>query len=138
MKCLMAGAIVLAGSHLAAAACDPSTSNDVPSFEIAKEAFLQADYEGFFQAMGPYFPGTEYEPTFGQVRVVFPNPYRHCRTVLQRREAPGFYQELVFYFPAGSDAPLALLLIGAEVDGQVNLIEFSFNTNISDVLDDLK
>ena len=138
MKSLIAIGILFAGSHSAAAACDPTTSNDVPAFETAKEAFLQADYKSFYDAMGPYFPGTEYEATFGQVRVVFPNPFTHCRTILQRRESPGFYQELVFYFPAGSDAPLALLLVGAEVDGQVNLIEFSFNTSLSSVLDDLK
>ena len=133
-----AAALGMFASQGQADPCAPNTSDDIASFEAAKAAFLRADYEGVFNSMGPYFPGTDYDQTFGQVRVVFPMPFKHCRTVLQRREKPGFLQELVFYFPAGSEAPLALLLIGAEVDGQVNLIEFSFNTNISDVLDNLK
>lgn len=138
MKYALATALIIVASNVQAGACGPDASDDIASFETAKEAFLQADYETFFNGMGPYFPGTDYAETFGQVRVVFPNPYKRCRTVLQRREKPGFYQDLVLYFPAGSDAPLALLLVGAEVDGQVNLIEFTFNTSISDVLDSLK
>ncbi|NNF77557.1 MAG: hypothetical protein HKN05_05965 [Rhizobiales bacterium] len=130
--------LIFGAAQAHAGACGPDTADDITSFEQAKAAFLQADYETFFNTRGPYFPGADYDALFGQARVVFPNPFTGCKTVLQRREKPGFFQDLVFYFPAGSDAPLALLLIGAEVDGQVNLVEFSFNTNISNVLDDLK
>lgn len=138
MRNALATALIIAASQAQAGACGPNSSDDLPIFEAAKEAFLQADYKSFFDKAGPYFPGSDFADTFGQVRVVFPNPYKRCRTILQRREKPGFYQDLVLYFPAGSDAPLALLLVAAEVDGQVNLIEFTFNTSISDVLDSLK
>jgi hypothetical protein len=137
MKCVLAIALILGATQLQAGVCGPDTPEDIASFEASKAAFLQADYRTFFESMGPYFPGTDFDATFGQVRVVFPNPFKRCTTVLQRREVPGFYQEVVFYFPAGSEAPLALLLVGAEVDGQVNLVKFSFNTSISVVLDSL-
>ena len=138
MKNMLSAATIFSAVQVQAGACGPDTPQDIAYFEDAKSAFLQADYRAFFDGMGPYFPGVDFDATFGQARVVFPNPFTHCRTVLQRREEPGFYQDLVLYFPAGSDAPLALLLVGTKVDGQVNLIEFTFNTNISEVLDSLK
>ena len=44
----------------------------------------------------------------------------------------------MFFFPKGYDSPMAVLLIAAEVEDTMRMIEFSYNTNISGVLDELK
>ncbi|NND22436.1 MAG: hypothetical protein HKN18_16215 [Silicimonas sp.] len=123
-----------------AGACGPDQDADIGLIEDAKAAFLDADYRKFVTIAGPYFPDLEqnFDDYFGQIQVVFPNGFDRCATILQRRESPGFHQDLVFYFPAGSPAPMALLLIAAKVDGEMQLVEFTYNTSISDVLDDLK
>lgn len=130
---------LLAGP-VAAGPCGPALDHDIVLLEAAKAAFLAADYTKFAEMAGDYFPDleTNFDNYFGQIQVVFPNGYDRCQTVLQRREDPGFYQDLVFYFPKGSDAPMALLLIAAKVGSDIRLIEFTYNTSISAVLDELK
>ena len=139
MKLLSILFVLLAGTAWAGP-CGPDRETDVPVLEDAKAAFLDADYRAFTTIAGAYFPDIEenFDNYFGQIQVVFPNGYVSCHTVLQRREEPGFFQDLVFYIPEGYDAPMALLLIAAEVDGEAKLIEFSYNTSISAVLEELK
>ncbi len=139
MKCLTLLFSLLASPALADI-CGPNKDTDLAVLEEAKAAFLATEYERFADIAGNYFPDvkTNFDQYFGQIQVVFPNGYDRCETVLQRREAPGFYQDLVFYFPKGSDAPMALLLIAARVDGEIKMIEFSYNTSISAVLEELK
>lgn len=140
MRYIIAAAIAAFSTPANAGPCGADLTGDIPLFEEAKAAFLAADYKSFVDIAGPYFPDLEsnFDDYFGQIQVVFPNGFDSCATVLQRREEPGFLQDLVFYFPAGSPAPMALLLIATEVDGQYRLIEFTYNTSISAVLDDLK
>ena len=134
--CLMS----LATGHVEAAACGPDRDADIPELEALKSAFLRADYLQFAELSGPYFPDLveNLNGYFGQMMVVFPNPFPSCETILQRRESPGFYQDVVFYYPAGANAPVALLLVAVEAEGEVRLVEFTFNTSISDVLSDIK
>ena len=138
-SCIAALTIGVA-DEAAAAVCGPDRASDLPYLETLKAAFLDADYPRFAELAGPYFPDLVEKVTdyFGQLMVVFPNSFRSCETILQRREAPGFHQEVVFYFPAGSSAPVALLLVAVEAEGEVRLVEFNFNTSISDVLGDIK
>ena len=123
-----------------AAVCGPDTEADIPHLEAMKESFLTAEYLRFAEQAGPYFPdlAKNVKDYLGQVMVVFPNGFESCETVLQRREDPGFYQDVVFFYPAGSPAPVALLLVAVAAQGEVRLIEFTFNTAISDVLEDIK
>lgn len=139
MKTLTALAMIAANAAHAGP-CGPDRSEDIPLLEEAKAAFLVAEFETFVDIAGPYFPDLKdnFNDYFGQIQVVFPNGFDSCHTVLQRREAPGFHQDLIFYFPAGSPAPMALLLIATEVGGETKLVEFTYNTSISAVLDDLK
>ena len=133
-------AAILAGSQGIGGTCGPDNADDIPYLEDLKADFLNADYAEFAKRAGPYFPdlAENARDYFGQVMVVFPSPFPACATILQRREDPGFYQDLVFYFPAGSSAPVALLLIAARAEDKVHLIEFTFDTSISDVLEDIK
>lgn len=130
----------LFASAAAAGPCGPDRNTDIDVLEKAKAAFLATDYRQFASIAGAYFPdiNENFDSYFGQIQVVFPNGYDSCHTVLQRREAPGFYQDLIFYFPKGFDAPMALLLIAADIDGEAKLIEFTYNTSISSVLEELK
>ena len=132
--------IALAGTPVFAGVCGEDTGRDLPLMEAAKEAFLKADYPGFVEIAGSYFPDLKdnYNQYFGQLQVVFPNGFTRCVTVLQRREEPGFHQDLVFFYPAGSAAPMALLMVVAEVGGEMAMVEFTYNTGISEVLDEIK
>ena len=140
MKMLMT-LICAAVLPLAATAqsCEPSTDADVPAFEAAKTAFLRTDYRAFANLVDDYIPNMDdqFDALFGTLSVFEPQGYDRCRTILQRRESPSFIQELVFYFPRGSNVPLALHLVGAEVDGEVRMLEFTYNSSISAVLDEL-
>ncbi len=109
-------------------------------FETAKTAFKSGDYRTFTRIVGNFFPDLKdnYDGYFGKLDELFPEGYDRCTTILQRREDPGFYQDMVLFFPKGYDAPMAVLLIGAKIDGEVRMIEFNYNTNISGVLDELK
>ena len=108
--------------------------------ERAKEAFLTTNYRDFIDIGGDMFPGFEnsYDDLFGPAERVFPEGYERCETILQRREAPGFHQDLVFFFPKGFDGPVTLHLIVAEVAGEMRLISFNYNTAIGEVLGDLR
>ena len=140
LRTLFVALLCSAGGGASAAVCGPDRAQDIPYLEDLKAAFLKADYRGFAELAGPYFPDLveRLNDYFGQVMVVFPNGFTSCETILQRREAPGFHQELVFLYPSGSPAPVALLIVAAEARGEIRLVEFNFNTSISDVLSDLK
>ena len=136
----LASAAIIAANAAYAGPCENSTAADILLLENAKTAFLASDYDAFAAIAGPYFPDLQKDPDslFGALKNALPGGFDRCVTVLQRREAPGFHQDLVLYFPRGFDAPIALLLIAVVVDGQPRLIEFNYNTNVSGVLEELK
>ena len=123
-----------------AGTCGPDQDDDVALLETAKAALLNADYRSFVNVAGPYFSDLEenYDSFFGPLETTFPDGFDRCVTVLQRRENPSFAQDLIFFFPKGYETPMAVLLISADVEGATKMIEFTYNTNISDVLDELK
>jgi hypothetical protein len=140
MRNAIAAVAIFAAGAAHAGACGPDRESDIALIEEAKRAFLESDYDEFVRIAGPYFPNlaNEFDAYFGPLQRVIPQGFDRCETVLQRREAPGFNQELVFYFPKGSPAPMALHIVVAEVDGEHRIVEFTYNTSISDVLDELK
>jgi len=138
-KFIAAAFCFLANSALAGP-CGNPTEADIPLFEEAKTAFLASDFKQFAELAGPYFLDLKEDPDslFGPLMNVLPGGFDRCVTVLQRREAPGFNQDLVLYFPRGLEGPIALLMIAVIVDGEPRLIEFNYNTNVSGVLEELK
>lgn len=139
-KYFIAAVLSFAANSALAGACDNSTEADIPLFEEAKTDFLTGRFQKFADDAGAYFPDLQsnYPNYFGAIEQRFPNGFDRCVTILQRREAPGFYQELVFYFEDGLNAPITLLLIGAGIGSDTVLIEFTFNSNISTVMEELK
>lgn len=132
--------LTLLASPAIAGICGDDSDADIALFETAKSALLNADYRSFSRIAGAYFADIEdsYDDYFGPLEQTFPEGFDRCETILQRREKPGFFQDLILYFPAGYETPMAVLLIGAEVEGQTRMIEFNYNTNISRVLEELK
>ena len=122
-----------------AGVCGPDRDTDIPEFELAKARFLKGDYDGFGQALGPLFqselPG--YADDFANFKSVFAGTFQSCHTVLQRREEPGFHQEVIFYFDDVVQGPVAMYLSGIVVDGEFHMVEFLFNTEVGGVLDAL-
>lgn len=131
---------LLAPSLGVAQSCTPTTAANIPVFEAAKTAFLKTDCRVFASLVDDYIPdmNAQFDTLFGPLEVFGPQGYDRCRTILQRREEPSFLQEIVFYFHKGSDKPLALHLVGAEVDDAVHILEFTYNSSISAVLDGLR
>ncbi len=123
-----------------AGTCGQENDADIPLFETAKAAFLNADFRSFSRIAGSYFADLDenYDTYFGQLEQIFPDGFERCETILQRREAPAFFQDLILFFPKGYDTPMAVLLIGAKVEGEMRMIEFNYNTSISGVLEELK
>ncbi len=139
MRLLTAIALLLVPVSGAAQSCDPSTDVDIPVFEAAKTAFLKTDYRAFAGLVDDYIPNmdAQFEGLFGPLDVFEPRGFDRCRTVLQRREDPSFAQEIVLFFPRGGDTPLALHIAGAQVDGEFRVLEFTYNTSVSAVMDKL-
>ncbi len=127
-------------SQVAAQTCPPSTEADLPVFEDAKTAFFRTDYRAFANLVDEYVPNmdAQFDTLFGPLEVFEPRGYESCRTILQRREKPSFFQEVVFYFPRGADGPIALHLVGTEIDGEVQVLEFTYNSSVGAVLSGLR
>lgn len=130
----------LPGLAMAADGCPPEGLPAVPTFETAKAQFLTGDYKAFLDTASAYIPdaASKYDSLFGQLAKALPNGFDHCLTVVQRRDPPGLVQEVVFYYPPGLDAPLSLYLMGAEVDGTVKILEFTYDTTLGNVMDKLR
>lgn len=108
--------------------------------EDAKTAFLRTDYRAFAALTESFVPDMDerFDALFGPLEVFEPRGFDRCQTILQRRENPSFAQDIVFYFPRGQDTPIALHLLAAEVDGEMTVLEFSYNSSIAGVLDKLR
>ncbi|MEJ6403424.1 hypothetical protein [Yoonia sp. 2307UL14-13] len=113
---------------------------DVSVFEDAKTAFFRTDYRAFANLVGDYIPDMDarFEALFGPLDMFEPRGYESCQTILQRRENPSFYQEVILFFPRGVDGPIALHLVGAEIGGTVRVLEFTYNSSVGAVLEGLR
>ncbi len=122
-----------------AGVCGPDSDADIPVFEAAKRAFLSTEYRDFIEIGGAYFSDLEdnFDSYFGQLPNVFPDGYDRCITILRRREEPGFYQDLVLFFPKGFEGPITLHLVAADDGKDVRLMYFNYNSSIGEVLDGL-
>lgn len=133
-------AVLFASTTLThAGVCGADNDADIPVFEAAKEAFLSTRYRDFIDIGGAYFSDLEenFDSYFGQLPRVFPNGYDRCITILRRREEPGFYQDLVLFFPKGFEGPITLHLVAADDGNDVRLMYFNYNSSIGEVLDGL-
>ncbi len=140
MKHLIACLAAFTASAAMAEGCPPAGMPAVPTFETAKGQFLSGDFKGFLDTASTYIPdaANQFDSLFGQLATLLPNGFERCVTVAQRRDAPGLIQEIVFYYPPGLNAPLSLYLMGAEVDGEVKILEFTYDSTLGNVMDKLR
>lgn len=134
-----AAALIFSSTLTHAGVCGPDSDADIAVFEASKKAFLTTQYRDFIDIGGAYFSDLEenFEGYFGQLASVFPNGYDRCITILRRREEPGFYQDLILFFPKGFPGPITLHLVAAHDGKDIRLMYFNYNTAIGEVLDGL-
>lgn len=140
MKYLATFAFCLSASVASAQSCTGEDSVIIPKMEAAKDAVFAGDYETFGELLGSGFQGLPEGATemFAPFRNLIKSGYSSCTTILQRHEAPAFYQDLVMYKSDDFGTPIALLLIGAEINGEFEFLEFKFNTSFTAVSESLR
>lgn len=140
MKHLITLAFCLSASVANAQSCTGENLVIIPEMEAAKNAFFAGSYDRFIGLMGPNFPGLSDRSgeLFDPLKRIVSGAYEACHTVLQRHEAPGFYQDLTMYYDDEVEGPVTVLLVGADFDGEFRFLEFTYNSSISAVLDSLR
>lgn len=140
MKHLTALAFCLSASVVSAQSCTDEDSIIIPEMEAAKDAVFDGNYETFGRLLGSGFQGLPEGATemFAPFRNLVRNGYTTCTTILQRHEKPGFYQDITMYTSDDYGTPIALLLIGAEIDGEFAFLEFKFNTSFVAISESLR
>ena len=133
-------AAVLAASWAgqALAVCEPSPADPVPAFEAAKQALLDGAYDDFLRTVQPLNadPLADREALVGAMERTFSQGLPSCASVVLRREAPGYAQEVALFDTGG--VPLALYLEAALLNGEMTIMSFQYALSPSDMLDLLK
>lgn len=108
--------------------------------EAAKDAFFERNYEQLAGILGAAFPvpSDQAAALFAPLESVIGGDFSRCQTILQRHEAPGFYQDVVLYYSEKLGAPIALLLTAADFDGELYFLRVTTNTSIGKVLEKLR
>ena len=107
----------------------------------AKAAFLAGRYEAFYRLATPLVPEAKerYGAVIGKLPVLLPAGFADCSTILRRQDPGGMTQEIsLFRLKPPGTGVLALLLVTAPVGGADQIIFFSFNEKITQVLEDLR
>ena len=120
--------------------CAMADAVPVPELEPAKQAFLTGEFDDFLTLATPLMKSSResLEEPIARMKEHFPDGFESCQTILQRRDAGGFVQEIsTFDFP-GSDFPMSLILQAAPVRGELGIVSFTFNTKIGGVLGELR
>ena len=107
----------------------------------AKAAFLAGRYEAFYRLATPLVPDAQrgYGTVIGKLPVLLPSGFADCSTILRRQDQGGLTQEIsLFRLKPPGTGVLALLLVTAAVGGKEQVIFFSFNEKITQVLEELR
>lgn len=140
MKHLITLAFCLSASVASAQSCTGEDLVIIPEMEAAKDAFFDGNYQRFADMMGANFPGfsARAPEMFGPLENLVAGAYASCHTILQRHESPGFYQDMVIFYDDQVEGPISLLLVGADFGGEFRFVEFTFNSSMSAVLENLR
>lgn len=75
----------------------------------------------------------------GPVQNLFPDGFPDCAVVMQRRDDGGMVQEVsLFRVPAPGKGYMALLLTAVPLGSDHRVVYFSYNDQISQVLEDVR
>ncbi len=125
---------VVAPAEAFEARCTPSSKQTVEAFERAKDAFFRGEFDRFDRIVNP-FSGPRNQAAADDLRGLsnsFPNGFRECAVVVQRRELPGFFQEVVLFDTGG--APVGLYLQGAVLRGKSFVTDFALSANLGEII----
>ncbi|MEM9975567.1 MAG: hypothetical protein AAF771_15420 [Pseudomonadota bacterium] len=116
------------------ARCTPSSKQRIEAFEQAKDALFRGEFDRFDRIVNP-FSGPRDQAVTDDLRRLsnsFPNGFRECAVVVQRRELPGFFQEVILFDTGG--APLGLYLQGAVLRGDSFVTDFSLSADLGAII----
>ncbi len=112
----------------------------VPVLETAKAHFLRGEYPQFFRVSTPFVIDAEarYAGVMGKLPVLFKDGFADCTTVLQRRDAGGMVQEMtLFTVRPPASGMMSLLLTSAPIGGKEMVIFMTFNSQMTNILQEL-
>ncbi len=109
-----------------------------PEMETAKAAFLAGDFAGFFAQAAAQMPNTDGVALMAGITQAVPDGFASCTTVLQREDVGGLVQEItLFQLPEGN-GPISVYVQSALIDGQRVILQFSFDSTLANVLENLR
>ena len=135
-----AALIAMAGTGQAQSLSSPCALNGLapaPVQDEIKSAFLAGQYETFYRLSTPLISDASerYAEIIGPLPTLVPTGFADCSTILRRRDEGGMTQEVSLFSlkPPGSGV-IALLLVTAPVAGKEQVIFFSYNDKVTQVL----
>lgn len=116
------------------------TAGAWPLMETLKGHFNRGDYRAFLEDTGPMLSHkvANYPALFGAMDELFPDGFHDCQTVLVRDEKPAFRQELIMFTRDDMRGPITLLLIAAKLQDEAQLVYFTYNSAVTEVLGKLQ
>jgi hypothetical protein len=138
--CLAALLSCIAGQSAAQTtpACAFTGPTVFPEMEAAKAAFLAGDYPGFFALAAAQMPNADGVALMAGITEAVPDGFASCTTVVQREDVGGLVQEItLFQLPEGK-GPISVYVQSALINGQRVILQFSFDSTLSDVLEKLQ
>jgi hypothetical protein len=109
-----------------------------PEMEAAKAAFLAGDYPGFFTLVGELMPNTDGTALMAELAASVPDGFASCTTIAQREDVGGLVQEVTLFSLSDGQGYIGLYMQSALADGRRLVLQFSFNSTLTAVLDDLR
>jgi hypothetical protein len=125
------------GCTQTAPACAFTGPTVFPELETAKAAFLAGDYAGFVALAGVMMPNVDGGALMAGITEAVPDGFATCTTVIQREDVGGFVQEVSLYQLPEGQGPISLYLQSALVDGKRVILQFTFDSALSAVLEKL-
>lgn len=139
---LTAAAFAICGStaHAQTAPCVMNDAEVFPEVEAAKTQFLKSDHEAFIDTLRVSM-GDNADALvrpMEQLSIVFPNGFDRCQTIVQRVDRGGMVQDVTVFEDDNSPFPIALYLLAFPAGDRMVIGFMNFNTEMGEVLDELK
>lgn len=121
-----------------APACDFTGPTVFPEMEATKAAFLAGDFDKFLALSTADMPNAPDASVMKSLVDLVPDGFASCTTIVQREDVGGFVQEVSLFELPDGQGPISLYIRSALVDGQRRILQFTFNSTMSTVLDELR
>ncbi len=119
-------------------ACGFTGPTIFPELEAAEAAFVAGDYPGFFALAGAMMPNVDGTALMAGISDAVPGGFVSCTTIIQREDVGGFVQEVTIFDLPDQKGPISLYLQSAFVNGERQVMQFSFDSALGPVLEKLR